>query len=106
MGANDNLTAVATIIECGKYLANHKPNETEVWIISFAGEENMRGSKRFVSKFGDELTKRNGMLLNLETLSADKFLLATQETMFLAKHSDKVIDLVNQLQIKLKYQLK
>ena len=95
MGANDNLSAVGAIIDCGRYLAEHKPEETEVWIVSFAGEEHMRGSKRFVSSHHKELLAREGMLFNLETLSADEYLLATQEPMFLAKHSQKVIDLVS-----------
>ena len=93
MGANDNLTAVAAIIECGKYFSKNKPKNTEVWLVSFAGEEHMRGSKRFVSKFKQELKERNAMLFNLECLSADGFLLATGESLFLAKHSQRVIDI-------------
>jgi hypothetical protein len=93
MGANDNLTAVAAIIECGKYFSKNKPKNTEIWLVSFAGEEHMRGSKRFVSKFKLELKERNAMLFNLECLSADGFLLATGESLFLAKHSQKVIDI-------------
>ena len=93
MGANDNLTAVAAALECGKYFANNKLKETEVWIVSFAGEEHMRGSKRFVSKYKQDLSDREAMLFNLECLSADSFLLATAETMFLAKHSNKVIQI-------------
>ncbi len=94
MGANDNLSAVAAAIECGKYFAKNKPKETEIWIVSFAGEEHMRGSKRFVTKFKQELTDREAMLFNLECLSADTFLLATSEDMYLAKHSSKVVDIV------------
>jgi hypothetical protein len=95
MGANDNLTAVGAVLECGKYFASHKPEETEIWLISFAGEEHMRGSKRFVSTHKEEILRRNGMLFNLETLSADEYLLATGEPMFLAKHSSKVVDIVS-----------
>jgi hypothetical protein len=95
MGANDNLTAVGAIIECGRHLAKFKPEETEIWLVSFAGEEHMRGSKRFVSHHKEELLTRDGMLFNLETLSADEYLLATQEPMFLAKHSQKVVDYVS-----------
>ncbi len=95
MGANDNLTAVGAVLECGKYFASHKPEETEIWLISFAGEEHMRGSKRFVSTNRKEILNRDGMLFNMETLSADEYLLATQEPMFLAKHSPKVVDIVS-----------
>ena len=96
MGANDNLTAVAAILECGKYLSQHKPDQTEIWLVSFAGEEHMRGSKRFVSRHYKELQEREAILLNLECLSADKFLVATAENMFLATHSPIVVEKVKQ----------
>ncbi len=96
MGANDNLTAVAAILECGKYLSQHKPEQTEIWLVSFAGEEHMRGSKRFVSRHFKELQERQAMLLNLESLSADAFLVASAENMFLAKHSPIVVEKVKQ----------
>jgi hypothetical protein len=96
MGANDNLSGVATVIEIGKYLSKqgNKPEETEVWLISFAGEEHMRGSKRFVSNHYVELKDRKAMLFNLESLSADGFLLATEENMYLTKHSQFVVEIV------------
>ena len=106
MGANDNLSAVAAVIECGKYFAKNKTDETELWIVSFAGEEHMRGSKRFVSKYKQELTEREAMLFNLECLSADIFLLATAETMYLAKHSNRVIDFVKKAAEDLKISIK
>ncbi len=92
MGANDNLSAVATVLEAGKILSNNRPLETEVWLVSFSGEENMRGSKRFVERNFQELKEKNAMLFNLEVLSGDEFLLATAEPFFLAKHSEKVIE--------------
>lgn len=95
LGANDNLTAVASILEIGRYFSKeeNRLEETELWIVSFAGEEHMRGSKRFVSMNKEELQKRDAMLFNLECLSGDKFLLATAENLFFAKHSDKVVKL-------------
>ncbi|MHA1974249.1 MAG: M28 family metallopeptidase [Candidatus Hodarchaeales archaeon] len=101
LGANDNLSAVAAVLECGEILSNNKMENTEVWLISFAGEEHMRGSKRFVKRHFDELKTRNALLLNLECLSAEKFLLATSEPMFLAKHSNKVVTLVKNAADKL-----
>jgi hypothetical protein len=94
MGANDNLTAIAAIIECGRYLIANKPDQTEVWLIAFAGEEHMRGSKRFVSHYYEELKQRKAMLLNLECLNTNEFLLATAENMFLAKHSPTIVEKV------------
>lgn len=96
LGANDNLTAVAAMLECGRFLSQHKPEKTEIWLISFAGEEHMRGSKRFVSRHYIELQERQALLLNLECLSADSFLVATAENMFLAKHSPLVFEKVTQ----------
>ena len=93
LGANDNLTAVAAIIECGKYFSKNKPEDTEVWLVSFAGEEHMRGSKRFVSEYRPVLIEREAMLFNLECLSSETFLLATAESMFFAKHSSKVVEI-------------
>jgi hypothetical protein len=93
LGANDNLTAVAAILECGKYFSKNKPEETEIWLVSFAGEEHMRGSKRFVSEYKPVLIEREAMLFNLECLSSETFLLATAESMFFAKHSSKVVEI-------------
>jgi hypothetical protein len=95
-GANDNLTAVAAILECGKFISQNRPENTEIWIISFAGEEHMRGSKRFVSNHYKELKTRQALLLNLECLSADTYLVATAENMYFAKHSSLVFEKVSQ----------
>ena len=94
LGANDNLSAVAVVIESGKRLSKDKPEDTEIWLVSFSGEENMRASKRFVNKYYNELKEKNAMLFNLEVLSGDEFLLATAEPFFLAKHSKRVIEKV------------
>lgn len=91
MGANDNLSAVAVVLECAKYFKTTPLKNTEVWFVSFAGEEHMRGSKRFVTANKDELISRDAILFNLETLSADRYLLATKEIMFLATHSQSVV---------------
>ena len=106
MGANDNLTGVAAVLECGKFLSQHKPEQTEIWLVSFAGEENMRGSKRFVSLHNKELQQRQALLLNLECLSAESFFVATAEYMFLAKHSpivvEKVVQAANKVSVPVK----
>ncbi len=92
LGANDNLSGVAAVIQVGKFLAKHKPVNTEVWLISFAGEEHMRGSKRFVNFHQKELKERQALLFNLESLNTESFLIATAEIMFLATHSPLVVD--------------
>jgi hypothetical protein len=106
LGANDNLSAVAAVLECGKYLSQNKPEHTEVWLVSFAGEEHMRGSKRFVSKHYEELKKKKALLLNLEHLSADEYIIATAEYMFLAKHSPQVYKRLEKSAKKINLQFK
>lgn len=96
LGANDNLSAIAAVLECGGYLAKNRPEHTEVWLIAFSGEEHMRGSKRFVSMYKQELKKRHALLFNLECLSSETFLVATAEYMFLAKHSPLTVKLAKE----------
>lgn len=92
LGANDDLAGVAAVLEAGRYLSRERPEKTEVWVVAFAGEEHMRGSKRFVQKHYDELKKRNAIMLALECPSADYFQIATEERMFFAKHSPLAIE--------------
>ncbi|MEM2214641.1 MAG: M20/M25/M40 family metallo-hydrolase [Candidatus Nezhaarchaeales archaeon] len=91
LGANDDLAGVAAIIEAGRLINQDRPENTEVWIVIFAGEEHMRGSKRFVQRHYDELKRRNAIIFNLECPSADYFLVCTEEKMFFAKHSPLAI---------------
>ncbi|MGC9126539.1 MAG: M28 family metallopeptidase [Thermoplasmata archaeon] len=95
-GANDDLAAVASIIDAGIRLSIQRPEKTEVWIVAIAGEEHMRGSKRFIRNHLNELKSRNSMVFNLETPSGDYFLVTTEEKMFLAKHSPEVVDILVQ----------
>ncbi|MFX0015475.1 MAG: M28 family metallopeptidase [Candidatus Hermodarchaeota archaeon] len=105
-GANDNLSAIGILLECSEYLSRNRPETTEIWLISFAGEEHMRGSKRFVSLHHKELLERKALLLNLECLSAEVFLVATAEYMFLTKHSSLVVDKVIKAAHKVKVPIK
>lgn len=92
LGANDDLAGVATVLEAGRHLSRERPEKTEVWVVAFAGEEHLRGSKRFVQKHYDELKKRNAIVLALECPSADYFQIATEERMFFAKHSPLAVE--------------
>jgi len=106
LGANDNLSAVAVVLEAGKQVSKNRAEDTEIWLVSFSGEENMRASKRFVSRNHDELKEKNAMLFNLEVLSGDEFLLATAEPFFLAKHSKKVIEKIKKAANNIKLPLR
>ncbi len=90
-GANDDLAGVGVVLEAGKFLSANRLKSTEVWIVAFAGEEHMRGSKKFVERHREEL--RNAILFNFECPSADYFLVATEEKMFFAKHSAKAVEI-------------
>jgi len=92
LGANDDLAGVAAVMEAGRYISQNRPENTEVWVIAFAGEEHMRGSKRFVQKHYDELKRRGAIMFNLECPSADYFLIGTEEKMFFAKHSPIAVE--------------
>ncbi|MCS7144880.1 MAG: M28 family peptidase, partial [Archaeoglobaceae archaeon] len=91
LGANDDLAGVGVVLEAGRVLSDHRLKNTEVWIVAFAGEEHMRGSKRFVEKNFSEL--KDAILFNFECPSADYFLIATEEKMFFAKHSLKAVEI-------------
>ncbi len=93
IGANDDLAAVASIIWAGKALHEERPENTEVWILAVAGEEHMRGTKRFVKNHLKELKERKALDFNLETPSGDYFLITTGEKMFLSKHSKKCVEI-------------
>ncbi|MFX0178456.1 MAG: M28 family metallopeptidase [Candidatus Hodarchaeota archaeon] len=66
MGADDNLTSIAIMLELAKFLK--KPNglkNTEVWLVSHGCEEiGDRGSKRFSKKNLSEL--RNAYVINID----------------------------------------
>lgn len=91
LGANDDLAGVGVILEAGRFLSKNRLRNTEIWIVAFAGEEHMRGSKRFVEKHREEL--KDSILFNFECPSADYFLVATEEKMFFAKHSPKAVEI-------------
>ncbi len=90
-GSNDDLAGVGVVLEAGRYLSAKRLKSTEVWIVAFAGEEHMRGSKRFVEKHFDEL--KDSLLFNFECPSCDYFLVATEERMYFARHSQKAVEI-------------
>ena len=54
-GAQDNLSGVAVVLALAHHFAQQKLKNIELWLISFSCEECMRGSKRFVAKYKEEL---------------------------------------------------
>ncbi len=96
IGANDDLAAVASIIWAGKKISENRPENTEVWILAVAGEEHMRGTKRFVKNHEKELKDRHALVFNLETPSGDYFLITTGESMFMSKFSEKCVQILKE----------
>lgn len=80
LGANDNLSGVAVTLGVGEWLAKHHLQHTEVWLVSFACEENMRGSKRFAQRHRKEL--RDAYLLNFDMVGIGPLMVITAEPMY------------------------
>jgi len=66
-GANDNLSALAVCLAAAQYFSDQKNklNNSELWIVSFGCEEiGIRGSKRFVSKYFENI--KNAYHINFD----------------------------------------
>lgn len=83
LGANDNLSGVAVTLGVGEWLTNHRLRHTEVWLVSFACEENMRGSKRFAHRHQKEL--HDAYLLNFDMVGIGPLMIITAEPMYRTK---------------------
>jgi hypothetical protein len=92
LGANDNLSAVAVTLGVGEWLQNNPLEHTEVWLVSFACEENMRGSKRFAARHKDEL--QGAYLLNFDSVGAGDLYVLTAEPMYTTKLTPELCDKV------------
>ncbi len=67
LGANDNLSGVANCLELAAQLSRpeNRPERTTVWLVSFGCEEfGIRGSKRFIEKYRNEI--EDAYVLNLD----------------------------------------
>jgi hypothetical protein len=95
-GANDNLTGVAVAMEMGRELAKKKPVRTEIWVAAFGSEEaGLLGSRHMARTLGDEIRRKVGLVVNLESLGQSGTLrLVTGELMSAGRHSPAVLDLI------------
>lgn len=93
IGAKDNLSGVVITLGTAKYIAdNVKPDNVEVWCVSFGSEEGgLHGSKAFVKKHFSELD--NAIDINSDTLGEGKIRIAEKE--LLTKHDPRVIELID-----------
>ncbi|MFX0054314.1 MAG: M28 family metallopeptidase [Promethearchaeota archaeon] len=92
LGANDNLSGVAVTLGVGEWLHHNPLKHTEVWLVSFACEENMRGSKRFAESHREEL--QDAYLLNFDGVGAGTLYVLTAEPMYLTTLTPELCDLV------------
>ncbi len=92
LGANDNLSGVAVTLGVGEWLKQNPLKHTEVWLVSFACEENMRGSKRFAKAHGKEL--QEAYLLNFDGVGAGSLYVLTAEPMYLTTLTSELCELV------------
>ncbi len=102
-GANDNLSGIAVITGILSYFHKHpeeKPENVEIWYVSFGSEEGgMKGSKA-LSKEIKEKIERNELgaekiwVINFDSVGADGPLhIATKEPMYRVKaHSSEIIE--------------
>ncbi|MBI4833040.1 MAG: M20/M25/M40 family metallo-hydrolase, partial [Candidatus Lindowbacteria bacterium] len=93
MGANDNLAGVSVAVAAARRFAQHRPQGTEVWAVSFGAEEcGLRGSKRFAARHHIELS--NAYLVNIEMVGAGSMIVVAGEKSAGTKHSPEVVSLI------------
>lgn len=106
MGANDNLSGVAVIVEAGKRIALNRPRNCDVWLVSFGCEEvGMRGSNHFAENYLPDLQSSHIILLNLDNVGAGKLHILSEEKMALVKYSKEAVKLAEQATVKAGYEI-
>jgi len=94
-GAADNLSASALAVAMSRFLVKNPswiPEDTEIRFISFGSEEaGLRGSRRYVERHLDELTRLDGRLLNIETVAHPEIRILTSERNGTVKVSPEIV---------------
>jgi len=104
MGANDNLSALAVCFTAAQYFSDpkNKLKNSELWIVSFGCEEiGLRGSKRFVSKYFDNI--KDAYSINLDLVGGKDCLIHidTKEEMGAIRLSPEICDILENASKKL-----
>ena len=93
MGANDNLSAVAVVLGLAEVVAQNRPKNVEVLLVSFGSEEpGLKGSRRFVEMHPD--IAKNAYLVNLEMLGSGELFIDVEEKSIGVKHSKELAEIV------------
>ena len=94
-GAADNLSASALAVAMCRFLVKNPsciPEDTEIRFISFGSEEaGLRGSRRYVERHLDELTRLDARLLNFETVAHPVICILTSERNGTVKVSPEIV---------------
>lgn len=85
LGANDNLSGVAVALGVAHHFAGQRLQNIELWCISFACEENMRGSKRYVARHLPEL--QNTITINYDMVGRGIISIISAEPAYTTVHS-------------------
>lgn len=88
LGANDNLSGVAVVIALAEHFSKNRPDNVELKFISFACEECMRGSKRFVNKHLQEL--KRSKTINFDMVGHGEVSIISKEPEFTTTHSEEL----------------
>lgn len=94
-GAADNLSACALVVAMCRFLAKNPsyiPDNTEIRFITFGSEEaGVRGSRRYVERYLDELKHLDVRLLNYETIAHPEVAILTSESNGTVKNSPEMV---------------
>ncbi len=96
IGANDNLSSVSILFALGEYLRDNPPENIEVRLISFGGEEpGLIGSKFYVDNNIDEL--KDAINVNYETIGIGILGVIAKEKDNNVSHSEKLIHFIQEV---------
>ena len=95
-GANDNLTAVAVLLELARLLREQPVEGVRVLLVSTGSEESfMEGMRGWVRRHGPSLDPTSTRIVVLETLGSPELLLLEGEGMvWMTDYDDEVRDLI------------
>lgn len=103
LGANDNLSASAVVIALGKYLAQNKPKNIEVWVGSQGSEEvGDRGAEAFVEKYGALGLLDNSYTVVLECCGAAEDMFLIERDMHQAVYDVEINDMLREAHTEVK----
>lgn len=96
LGAYDNLSAVSIVLEAAKKLSSNRPQNIEIWFVSFGSEEpGIRGSRHFIIKRRDMLRKTDIYVINMDGLGLEKLALISRCISVGSKYSEELNKLIS-----------